>query len=336
MIYPNFLSKGSVIGVPAPSDGADCEAKVNRYKNAQDRLENLGYKIVISDNLYNSNIGRSADKTDRAKEINDMFASNMDLIFCAQGGEFLVEILPYIDFNLLQKNPRFVAGFSDPTGLLYPITTKLDIATIYGKNFSNLGSSDLHVSEENFLKVIEGNIVPQESYPLYEDEYIKKVTGLETYNLGKEVIWKTLDNLDVDICGRVIGGCIDIISELAGTKYDGGPNFCEKYKDDGIIWYFDNCELSCEEVIRTLWKFNELGFFKHAKAIIFGRFGTHVSCVGYTVKDCLSDSILGTLNIPIIYDADISHKGPCLNIINGSVMHLQVNNGKGKISFALE
>lgn len=52
---------------------------------------------------------------------------------CASGGEFLLEILPYIDFDLLKNNPKFVCGFSDPTGLLYPITTKCDIATIYGK-----------------------------------------------------------------------------------------------------------------------------------------------------------------------------------------------------------
>ena len=49
----------------------------------------------------------------------------------------------------------------------------------------------------------------------------------------------------------------------------------EKYKNDGIIWYFDNCELSKEELIRTIWKLNELDYFKYAKAIIFGRFGSN-------------------------------------------------------------
>ncbi len=54
------------------------------------------------------------------------------------------------------------------------ITTKYDIASIYGKNFSNFGSNILHESEKNFLKLMKGNLDPQESYPLYEDEYIKK------------------------------------------------------------------------------------------------------------------------------------------------------------------
>ncbi len=336
MIYPKFINKNSVIGIAAPSDGADSIVKINRYKNAYKRLKKLGFNVFLSDNLFNSEEGRSADAKKRAQEVNDMFLNDTDLIMCASGGEFLVEILPFVDFNLLKENPKFVAGFSDPTALLYPITTKLDIASIYGKNFSNFGSEKLHESEDAFLKLITGDILEQESYPLYEDEYIKKITGLESYNLGKEVKWQVLDNKNVCVSGRVIGGCMDIISVLSGTKYDGGVDFCERYKDDGIIWYFDNCELSCEEVIRVLWKFNELGYFKYAKAIIFGRFGSVSSMFGYDERSCLSKSVLSNLNIPIIFGADFSHKGPCLNVINGAIINIRIQNFKGIISFDLK
>ena len=62
--------------------------------------------------------------------------------------------------------------------------------------------------------------------------------------------------------------------------------FIEKYKDDGIIWYFDNCELNLDATIRVLWKLNELGYFKYTKAIIFGRFGCEESYYGYNNKTC--------------------------------------------------
>lgn len=61
---------------------------------------------------------------------------DINMIICALGGKFLIEILPYIDFDIINNNLKLIAGFSDPTGLLYPITTKYDIATIYGHNFS--------------------------------------------------------------------------------------------------------------------------------------------------------------------------------------------------------
>ena len=113
-------------------------------------------------------------------------------------------------------------------------------------------------------------------------------------------------------------------------------NFNEKYKDDGIIWYFDNCEISMEGVIRGLWKLNELGYFKYTKGIIFGRFGTNTTCYDYDVKSCLMDSVISKLNIPIIYDADISHKGPSFTIINGSIADINVEDGKGTIKFNLD
>ena len=337
MRIPKFVKKESVIGVVAPSDGADNELKVKRFKNACSKLESLGYKIKFSDNVFNSFMGRSTSEKQRAKEFNEMISDKkVDLIMCASGGEFLLEILPYIDFELLKNNPKFVCGFSDPTGLLYPITTKCDIATIYGKNFSNFGMEEYHKSEEDFLKIINGIDVMQDSYDKYEGSYVEKVTGLESYNLDSDVKWMTVKDEDIFIRGRIIGGCLDVISELSGTKYDGSKEFTEKYKDDGIIWYFDNCELSYEEVIRVLWKFNELGYFKYTKAVIFGRFGVNNTNIGYNINECLSDSVLNSLNIPIIYDADISHKGPSMNIINGAIAKIEVKNGKGKIKFILE
>ena len=94
MIYPKFLEKQSCIGVPAPSDGAYCEQDVNRYKNAKNNLERLGYKIELSKNIFSSEKGRSSDALTRANEFNKMIADKeIDAILCAAGGEFLMEQL---------------------------------------------------------------------------------------------------------------------------------------------------------------------------------------------------------------------------------------------------
>ena len=336
MIYPKFLKNNSCIGIVVPSDGADGEADTNRFKNAIKRFNDMGYKLVVSSNLFKSDRGRSASAIDRANEINDMFNNKeIDMIICACGGDFMVEILPYINFNNIINNPKYICGFSDPTCFLYTLTTKYDIATIYGHNFNAFGASNIHKSEEDFLEIIKGNIIKQDSYDMYQNEKKEKVTGLESYNLYSKVYWKTIDNKEVNITGRIIGGCFDLISDISCTKYDGIDLFNEKYKDDGIIWYFDNCEKSMEDVIRILWKFNELDYFKYTKGIIFGRFGIENSYYEYDVKTCLTDSVISRLNIPIIYDADISHKKPCLTIINGSIATIKVKDGKGSIKFDL-
>lgn len=336
MIYPKFIKENATIGVPSPSAGADSLEKQNKIINAKKNLEQRGYNIILSNNILKCEKGRSANAKERANEINNMIINkDIDMLLCATGGDFLIEILPYIDFQLLKDNPKLIAGFSDPTGLIYPITTKYDIATIYGHNLSPLGMEKYHQSEYDFLEIIKGNLITQQSYQLYESTYQEKITGLEYYNLTEKVLWKTLDNQDVTIKGRIIGGCLDIISTIAGTKYDGINEFNQKYQNDGIIWYFDNCELTMEETIRVLWKLNELNYFKYTKGIIFGRFGNETTSYNYDTKTCLQDSILSTLNIPIIYDADISHKAPCMTIINGSITTINLKNNQRTISFEL-
>jgi muramoyltetrapeptide carboxypeptidase LdcA involved in peptidoglycan recycling len=212
----------------------------------------------------------------------------------------------------------------------------LDIATIYGSNFGSFGEENFYKCHYDFLDTIKGDLKELTSYDLYEEERAEKVTGLEGLNLTKKVKWKSLDNKDVKVEGRIIGGCFDLISELIGTKYDGIPEFNKKYKDDGIIWYFDNCELSMEETIRVLWKMKECDYFKYAKAVIFGRFGIETSYTYSSVKECLKDSILNELNIPIIYDADVSHKGPSIPIINGSIANIKLSNNKATIKYELK
>lgn len=337
MKYPKFLKEKDCIGVPAPSAGAGIIEKKNKMINAKKNLEQLGYNLMLSENILKNERGRSATAEERAKEINEMFQNqDIDMLLCATGGDFLLEILPYVDFDIIKNNPKFIAGFSDPTGLLYPITTKYDIATIYGQNFSSFGSESLHQSHNDFLQIIKGNLITEHSYDLYEKDYPERKTGLEGYNLTEKVYWHTLDDKEVSLTGRIIGGCFDIISELAGTKYDGINEFNEKYKNDGIIWFFDNCELSKEQTIRVLWKMGELGYFKYTKGVIFGRFGADITYYNYDVKTCLKDSILNKLDIPIIYDADISHKAPSLTIINGALVNLNVKDGKASISFVLK
>lgn len=337
MIYPEFLKDNSTIGVPAPSDAAKDSKKANKYKHAIKYFEENGYKLKLSNNLYHSVMARSSDAKTRGKELNDMFKDkSIDFMLCASGGEFLVECLPYVDFNLIKDNPKFVAGFSDPTGILFPITTKYDIATIYGNNFGSFGMEKFSKSHYDFLDLIKGKKFEFKSYSLYEGERPEKITGLEPYNLRKRVKWKTLNDENIEFKGRIIGGCFDLVSELVGTKYDGMKEFNEKYKNDGIIWFFDNCELSMEETIRTLWKMNEFDYFKYCKGVIFGRFGVETSYMGYDVKKCLEDSVLGELKIPVIFDADISHKAQSLPILIGSIATVSCIKNKGTISFEMK
>lgn len=337
MIYPKFINKGETIGVPAPSDGITETAKLKRLDFAIKNIKSRGYNILETESIRKSIKGRSTSSENQAKELEELYTNkDVTTIICAAGGDFLIEMLPFVNFDIIKDNVKWLQGYSDPTGLLYTITTKLDIATIYGNNFGAFGMRPWHKSLEDNFKILEGDILKQKSFAKYESGYTEYINGDEGYTLDKNVSWENLNNeKEINITGRIIGGCIDILSEIFGTKFDYTNNFLEKYKDDGIIWYFDNCELSSEGLIRILWKMKNMDYFKYCEGIIFGRSATESSYYNISFKEAVKHS-LKDLNIPIIINADIGHVSPRMTIINGAIANIICKDNKGIISFKLK
>ena len=336
MIYPEFLKEHDTIGVTAPSDGITDEVKLKRLDNAIKNFEEKGFNIKETPNVRCSVKGRSSSSKERAEELESLYKDdNVKTIITSGGGDFLLEMLSELDFNVIKDNPKWLQGYSDPTGLLFTITTNLDIATVYSDNFKTFGMEPWHKSLENNLEILKGNIIEQTSFSKYEEDK-KLITGLEPFNLTKKVYWKNLNNEEViNIKGRMIGGCLDLITELFGTRFDKTKDFLEKYKDDGIIWYFDVCELSSESLIRTLWKLKDNGYFKYTKGILFSRVYACNSYYDISYEEAIYES-LKDLNIPIIINADIGHVSPRMTIINGAIATITSSKGKGKIKFELK
>lgn len=338
MIYPKFLKEKDVIGVTAPSEGcSNDEIDINSFSNAIEEFKKRGITIKETPNCRTCNLGRSSSAEVRAKEFESLFNNNeVGAVLAYSGGEFLIEMLPYVNFDVIKNNPKWVQGFSDPTGLLFPITTNLDIATIYSNNLRKFTMSPWHKSLEDNLSILKGNLIKQTSYDKYQNERIEKVTGLEPYNLDSKVKWKNITGeKEITLHGRMLGGCIDILASLVGTKFDNTVNFIEKYKEDGIIWFFDNCDFTNEQLLRVLWQLKNANWFKYAKGFIFGRSGNDVSAFNVSFEDSVKE-VLQDLNVPIITDADISHKPPCMTIINGAIADIKSKDGKGTIEFELK
>ena len=247
---------------------------------------------------------------------------------------FQFDIMPYIDYDVIDKNEKWVMGYSDPTSLLYTITTKLDIATLYGNNASSFDQQELHESLENCFEIIKGNIVKQHSFQYYEIKGNGK-DDFSGYNLTEKVEWIKLKGHD-GFNGRCIGGCIEVLLNLVGTKYDYTKEFIEKYKDDGIVWYFDVCEMDSAHLYLALLQLKYAGWFKYSKAFVFGRIAVRNEVFDMKYSEAVLRALSDIEDISIIMEADIGHVAPKMTIINGAVIHGNWENGKGQISFTLD
>ena len=327
MLYPRFLEKNDIIGIIAPSQGVGDH--LESFKKSIKTLEEYGYKIKETASVRNKGMVSTTGEK-RSQELDEVITDkNVKMIICASGGDFLLEMLPTINWKNIKQNPKWIMGYSDPTALLYITTTKLDIATIYGCNAGSFDQTNLHECLKNNLKILSGNILTQKSFDLYQKGWLEESNG---YNLTEPVYWEDL-NGEVNIQGRIIGGCLDCLKDIIGTPYDYTKKFIEKYKDDGFIWYFDVCELSVEEFYRTLFQMKEAGWFEYIKGVVVGR----VAVPRCFYKDFSYQDALKKIfpNIPLIFNADIGHVPPKMTIINGSIAKVTCKEGKGAISQTL-
>ena len=339
MIYPKILDKGYKIGVTAPSAGFIEEIDLIRLESGIKHFEELGYPVLVTDNVRRHEKGRSSDGVTRAREMQQLFLDpEIGAIIAASGGDYLVEMLSHIDFGLIKKNPKWIQGYSDTTGILFTITTNLDIATLYANNFGSFGMETWHRSLQDNLEILEGQDIEQNSFDKFQDGFKKKITGYEGFELEKEVSWMNLypqgwdSNSELTLQGRALGGCLDVLLNLIGTRFDKTKDFINRYQKDKIVWFFESFDLGSEALVRGLWQLKEAGWFEHAAGFIFGRPAMYRSDTDTIYAEAVQ-AVLGELEVPIILDADIGHKPPQFTMMNGALVNISSQHGKGKIMF---
>lgn len=337
MNYPEKLKIGDTIGICAPSDGISDELKIQKLEVAIKNLKDMGYKILETKSVRKSYKGRSTTGKQRAEEFMKLYENeDVKLIIYAGGGDFLVEMLDYIDWDKLRTlPPKWTQGYSDITGISFLLNTILEVPSIYCDAIKSYAMKPLYRNLSDCLKIELGEEIIQQSFEKYEkEEHSNKLDY--SYNLTEKVEWKNLNiNGKVQIQGRALGGCFDVIQELWGTKYDKIKEYIQKYKNDGIIWFLECFEMTSAEVYRKLWQMKNSGYFENCTGIIFGRplFVREDYEIGFC--EAVMDAI-GKLNIPIIADADIGHVAPQLAIVNGAMLKITSENGKGKIETYLK
>ena len=276
----------------------------------------MGFNVIETKNVRECEKLVSSSGEERAKEFLDLWKNEkVKLIITARGGEFLMEMLPFIDSEVINKyEPKWVQGFSDTSLLLFYLTTNFNIPTIHANNFSSYGMRDLH-----------------ESYSINREDGKE----LEPYNLTEKVQYKNLYNKNTEtLRGRLIGGCIDVLKIIAGTPFDNTKNFCEQF-DEGMIWYLENCEMTVCDLYRSLWQMKMAGWFKNAKGFLIGRTRANSSIGDFTYEEVLH-SVFDDMIVPVIYDVDFGHVMPQLTFVNGGKAEFLYEKGSGKISIEIK
>ena len=294
-----YLQENDLIGSTALTSGTGNE--IDSMNNAINNVKKH-YNLLVTDNIWGNDLTSSSKET-KIKELNYLLEKDIKALIIARGGELLYETLDDINYQKIIDKNILVEGYSDPTSLLYILTTNYDYKTIYGFNLKSYDENEEEQYYKDNLSILNGKKIELSSYD--NDSISKK---------------------DFKTNGILLGGCIEVLKDLIGTKYDKTKEFIEKYKDEGIIWYFDPFNMDSASLYRTLLQFKRAGYFKYTNTILIGKIRYPQEEIYMTYKEAIERSLLEIENIVI--DTNIGHIKPCFTLINGNKYEVEYKENK--------
>lgn len=141
LIKPEKLHKGDTIGILALSSVVESKENILRSKKY---FENKGYKVVLSENIFDKNRYLAGTDEKKVQELHKFFKDpRIKMILAARGGYGTIRLLDKIDFDLIKNNPKIFAGYSDLTAIEAMIYKKTGLVTFYSPH----AQSDFGIEE---------------------------------------------------------------------------------------------------------------------------------------------------------------------------------------------
>ncbi len=348
MRYPEFLREKGTIGFVAPSFGCGTEPYKTAFGNAMSKWKADGFLMDIGPNCYaTEGVGISNTREKCGQELTEYYISDKnDCLISCGGGELMCEILNYVDFEAIRKaKPKWYMGYSDNTNMTFLLTTLCDTASVYGPCASAFGMEPWHPSIRDAFDLLLGKKLAFESYDMWEKESLKdEEHPLLPYNCTEPLAIKmfvpdeggSLRAAEEAVMeGRLLGGCMDCLVNFLGTKFDKVNVFTEKYREDGIIWFLEACDLNVFAIRRAMWQMENAGWFSHVKGFLIGRPLNGESMMDLDHFDAVLD-VAEKYHVPVVMDADLGHLSPTMPLITGSMAKIEGRNGRIKVSMNLK
>lgn len=267
------------IGIVAPSFFIE---KEKEFANGIYYLHNQGFKIKYGKTVFNRLNNTTGSAIARANDINEMFAdSNIDIIIASDGGSRAIEVLEYLDYDLIKKNPKPLCGFSDITHLLLAVYAKTGNKCIHGIDVINgFGQSESQIKDVNI------------------DLFWK--------NIENDNVFMDLSRACILKCGKgegaIIGGWLNAIHNTIETEYFP--------QNKNMILFWEAIEEEPNRINMMLQSLRLSGMFNHLSGMIVGKLE---SCEENEYYDCIpnmSDIILDACkgyDFPVIIEAPFGH-----------------------------
>ncbi|MEJ2201486.1 MAG: LD-carboxypeptidase [Desulfuromonadaceae bacterium] len=223
---------------------------------------------------------------EKAEQIHAAFADpQVDILLALRGGYSAMKSLPFIDFELIGRHPKIIAGFSDLSALLNPIFERTGLVTLHAPMVINLDQPT------DFTLKSLGNAL--NGYP---QQNLLQGAPCRVYRHGTA-------------CGLLKGGNLITLTALIATDWELDTR-------DAIL-FLEDVDEKLHEVDRYLTQWLLAGKFQGIKGLILGDFRGIRS---QQVYDILAAQL--ELDFPVIHCPYIGHVANKITLPVGAQVEL--------------
>ena len=274
-IKPLHLQTGDTIGIVtlgSPLAASTINARINT-------LQSMGFRVVVGQHVYEYEGIVAASAQDRARDLMSMFENpNVKMILPTRGGTGVKDILPYLNYEVIQRNPKIVSGYSDITILLNTLYQFSNLISFQGLLLIDFQSTTPAFNFEQFFSTIS---VVQPRKEIENPPDISLVSLVQG-----------------NITGPVVGGNLTSFIDTLGTPYEVDTR--------GKIIVLEEIHETTDKIYRDLTRMILAGKFRDCLGIVMGQCTDCPVSYGASYDD-LIETLLVPLGKPLMTNLRTAH-----------------------------
>ncbi|WP_062512815.1 S66 peptidase family protein [Halobacillus sp. KGW1] len=315
-MFPEKLKQGDEIRVISPAESLAIVAEDQKQLAVQ-RMTDAGFIVTFS--TY-ADEHRSLHSNPIEHRISDLHEAFLDpavkAVWTTLGGYDSNQLLRYIDYELIGRNPKIFCGYSDITALSSSIYKQTGLVTYNGPHFSTFGmKSGTAYTFKHFIDMMTSDkpisITPADHwsddlwYINQEDRTFHPNPGCIVLNEGEAE-------------GISLGGNLCTLNLLQGTEYMPALEGTVLFLEDDKLTNAGTFDRDLQSLL------HQPGFDK-VQGIVFGKF-QEVSDITDEQLTAIIRSKRELDHIPIIAGASFGHTTPMFTFPIGGRVRISTSN----------
>ena len=297
LLRPAPITKGDTIGVVAPS----YSPRVGWLTRGVKALERAGYTVLLDPEITTLRRFTRTEDERRAENFMGIWLDpRVKAVIGGTGGYGAVRMIPFLEPQIFESNPKAFVGYSDVTALHLWLMRCAKLRVFHGPTVDDLIPS---VRDPTMTSLLAALTAPRPTTRIGRDMARAAKPGRAT--------------------GRLVGGNLSLVQQSIGTPYEIDVR-------DAIL-FLEETRDPMSVVDERLVHLRAAGLLPQVRGIVFGQLSLDRS-----EEDEFEDFVLdlvSDLDVPVLMDFPAGHEVPNLTLPLGTEVELIVEATTGWILY---